>query len=189
MTLDIFNNEKMKSTLKENVLELGNLNVEIVTENRSDILFRMTRVLEQRLVVYLEQTKMKLRDYSRHHNVRSSLGEVNAILRRLKQAAGYSEPYTDDEEEEQSQEKEVDKILQRFKNMLIFFFKSFTLFLFFICFNNSISLLIGSICQFIRYCNVCVYIWIHVYLGNVCRFDPLKLSFNCILSQPQPCTA
>lgn len=27
MTLDIFNNEKMKSTLKENVLELGNLNV------------------------------------------------------------------------------------------------------------------------------------------------------------------
>lgn len=113
MTLDIFNNEQMKSTLKENVLELGIFNVEIIIENRSEILSKMTRVLEQRLVVYLEQTKIKLRDYSRHHNVRSSLCKVNAILRRLNQATCYPEPYTDEEEEKDPQEKEVDKILHR----------------------------------------------------------------------------
>lgn len=114
----------MKSTLKENVLELGNLNVENVIENRSEILSKMTRVLEQRLVVYLEETKMKLRDYSRHHNVRSSLCEVNAILRRLKQAACYPEPYTNEEEEEDPQEKEVDKILHRLENFaVVVFFK------------------------------------------------------------------
>lgn len=144
MTSEMFDNEQIKSTLKETVLELGNLNVEIVIENRSDILFRMTRVLEQRLVVYLEQTKMKLRDYSRHHNVRSSLREVNAILRRLKQAACYPEPYTDEEEEEHSQENEMDKILHRFENLLFFFFKSFSLFPYFICFNNSIFWLMGK---------------------------------------------
>lgn len=120
MTLDIFYNEQMKTTLKENVLELGSLNVEIVTENRSEILSKMTRFFEQRLVVYLEQTKMKLRDYSRHHNVRSSLCEVNAILRRLKQAACYPEPYTDEEEEKDPQEKEVDKILHSFGDKIIY---------------------------------------------------------------------
>lgn len=120
MTSEMFDNEPIKSTLKETVLELGNLNVEIVIENRSDILFRMTRVLEQRLDVYLEQTKMKLRDYSRHHNVRSSLCEVNAILRRLKQAACYPEPYTDEEEEEHSQENEMDKKLHSFEDKIIY---------------------------------------------------------------------
>lgn len=144
MALNIFNNEKMKSTLKENVLEPGNLNVENVIENRSEILSKMTRVLEQRLVVYLEETKMKLRDYSRHHNVRSSLCEVNAILRRLKQAACYPEPYTNEEEEEDPQEKEVDKILHRLENFAVVFFLSFTLFKFFICFNDLISLLKGK---------------------------------------------
>lgn len=136
MTSEMFDNEPIKSTLKETVLELGNLNVEIVIENRSDILFRMTRVLEQRLDVYLEQTKMKLRDYSRHHNVRSSLCEVNAILRRLKQAACYPEPYTDEEEEEHSQENEMDKKLHRFENLLCCFFSKAL-----VCFNFSFVLI------------------------------------------------
>lgn len=63
---------------------------------------------------------MKLSDYSCHHNVRSSLCEVNAILmiRRLKQAACYPEPYTNEEEEEDPKEKKVDKILHRFENLL-----------------------------------------------------------------------
>lgn len=117
MTSDIFDNEQMKSALKENVLELGNLNVEFVFDDRSEILSKMTRVLEQRLIVYLEQTKMKLRDYSRHHNVRLRLREVKAILRRLKQAACYPEPFKDEEEEEDPQEKEVEEILKRFENL------------------------------------------------------------------------
>lgn len=172
----MFDNEQIKSTLKENVLELGNLNVEIDIENRSDILLRMTRVLEQRLVVYLEQTKMKLRDYSRYHNVRSSLREVNAILRRLKQAACYPEPYTDEEEEEHLQENEMDKILHRFENLLCyFFFKSFSLFPYFICFNNSIVLVNGQV--YVNLTDIATFVFIiciHVYLGNVYRFDPLK---------------
>lgn len=117
MTSDIFDNEQMKSALKENVLKLGNLNVEFVFDDRSEILSKMTRVLEQRLIVYLEQTKMKLRDYSRHHNVRLRLREVKAILRRLKQAACYPEPFKDEEEEEDLQEKEVEEILKRFENL------------------------------------------------------------------------
>lgn len=122
MTSDIFDNEQMKSALKENVLELGNLNVEFVFDDRSEILSKMTRVLEQRLIVYLEQTKMKLRDYSRHHNVRLRLREVKAILRRLKQAACYPEPFKDEEEEEDPQEKEVEEILKRLRiyNEIIF---------------------------------------------------------------------
>lgn len=117
MTSDIFDNEQMKSALKENVLKLGNLNVEFVFDDRSEILSKMTRVLEQRLIVYLEQTKMKLRDYSRYHNVRLRLREVKAILRRLKQAACYPEPFKDEEEEEDPQEKEVEEILKRFENL------------------------------------------------------------------------
>lgn len=120
MTSEIFDNEQMKSALKENVLELGNLNVEFVFDDRSEILSKMTRVLEQRLIVYLEQTKMKLHDYSRHHNVRLSLREVKAILRRLKQAACYPEPFKDEEEEEDPQEKEVEEILKSFGDKIIY---------------------------------------------------------------------
>lgn len=120
MTLDIFYNEQIKSTIKENISELGISNVQFVDDNHSKILSKMTYILEQSLVVFLEQTKKKLIDYSRHHNVRSSLREVNAVLRRLKQAACYPEPLKDDEVEDDPQEKEFNKILQRFEDITKF---------------------------------------------------------------------
>lgn len=84
MTSDKHSDERLKSKLSERVLELESFGVEFVTNNRSEIIKKMTLILERKLMKYLEEIKTKLFDFSRTHNVGSRFFEVNAILRRLK---------------------------------------------------------------------------------------------------------
>lgn len=114
MTPDKHSDERLKSRLSERVLELESFNTEFVTDKCSEIIKKMTLVLERRLMKYLEEIKTKLLDYSRTHNVGSRLFEVNAILRRLKQAACYPEPLTDEIEDDETERNEIDGILHRF---------------------------------------------------------------------------
>lgn len=108
MTSDKHGDEKLKSKLES-------FHVEFVIYNRSEIIKRMTLLLERRLEKYLEQLKTKLFDYSRTHYVGSRLFEVNAILRRLKEAACYPEPSTDELEDDETERNEIDGILHRFE--------------------------------------------------------------------------
>lgn len=105
MASDKHNDERLKSKLSERVLELESFGVEFVTDNRSEIINKMTLILERKLMKYLEEIKTKLFDYSRTHTVGSRFFEVNAILRRLKQAACYPEALTDEIEDDEKQNK------------------------------------------------------------------------------------
>lgn len=115
MTTESIDDERLISRIIEIFSQLQISQVEFVLENRSEIIKKLTYTLEQRIFLYLEQTKIKLSEYSLSHNVGSSLIEVKATLRRLKQAACYPEPFTEDEEEEHEY-IEVDELLKGFKN-------------------------------------------------------------------------
>lgn len=114
MTSDKHSDERLKSKLSERVLELESFGVEFVTDNRSEIINKMTLILERKLMKYLEEIKTKLFDFSRTHNVGSRFFEVNAILRRLKQAACYPEALIDEIEDDETERNEIDGILHRF---------------------------------------------------------------------------
>lgn len=75
----------------------------------------ITCILEQRLSDCLDQVRIKLPHCSSgKQNIRSSLLEVNAIIRRLKQAACYPDILQDDEKDEESDEQKIKEELQRF---------------------------------------------------------------------------
>lgn len=116
MTTESIDDERLKSRIIEIFSQLQIPQVEFVLENRSEIIKKLTYTLEQRIFLYLEQTKIKLREYSLSHNVGSSLMEVNATLRRLKQAACYPKPFRETEEEE-NEYTEVDELLERFEKI------------------------------------------------------------------------
>lgn len=81
----------------------------------------MTCILEQRLSDCLNQVKIKLpKCSSGRQSIRSSLREVNAILRRLKQAACYPEILRDDEKEEESEEQKIKEELERFEDGILY---------------------------------------------------------------------
>lgn len=83
---------KDKKNIIEKIMTLGISRVEVVIKRRSEIVQRITCTLEQILSSYLVGTKEILLDHSHTHKVDSSLLEVNAILKRLKQAECYPEP-------------------------------------------------------------------------------------------------
>lgn len=84
-------------------------------KTRSIIVQNITCILEQMLSSYLVGTKKTLLDHSHTHCVDSSLLEVNAILKRLKQAKCYPEPLAEIVEPEKN---EIDNILQRFVTLM-----------------------------------------------------------------------
>lgn len=99
----------------EGIRTVGITKVEVLMKTRSIIVQNITSILEQMLSSYLEETKKILFDHSHTHYVDSSLLEVNAILKRLKQAKCYPEPLAEIVEPEN---KEIDNILQRFVTLM-----------------------------------------------------------------------
>lgn len=115
MTTRDFDANELKMTIHAKLAPLGIKRVGFVIETCSEIIRKITCILERRLSNFLKQTKTKLLKYSSTMpNVRQSLLEVNAILRKLKQAAHYPKPLEDDKTGEQNDDKEIDEILQRF---------------------------------------------------------------------------
>lgn len=101
----------------EGIRKIGITKVEVVMKTRSIIVQNITCILEQMLSSYLVGTKKTLLDHSHTHCVDSSLLEVNAILKRLKQAKCYPEPLAEIVEPEKN---EIDNILQRFPEKIIY---------------------------------------------------------------------
>lgn len=125
MTTDHIDNKRLKFTIVEKMTTLRITSVEFVIEIRSEIIKKITCILEQRLTEYLTQTKIKLMEHSSlAPNVRQSLLEVNAIIRKLKQAACYPESLEEDGDGEKTVDKEIDEILQRFVTKIHKFIKN-----------------------------------------------------------------
>lgn len=101
----------------EEIRTIGITKVEVVMKTRSIIVQNITCILEQMLESYLVGTKKTLLDHSHTHCVDSSLLEVNAILKRLKQAKCYPEPLAEIVEPDKN---EIDNILQRFPEKIIY---------------------------------------------------------------------
>lgn len=113
--MDNFNNETLRTNLIKEVNKYGIVEVEFVLETRSEVINRLTCVLEKRLSKYLKQIQEKLIRYSPPTgNAGSSLRKVNAILRRLKQAERYPENLTENDDDNESDNIEINKILKRF---------------------------------------------------------------------------
>lgn len=120
-TTDYIDDMILKFTIVEKMKTLQITSVEFVDEIRSEIIKKITCILEPRLTEYLTQIKIKLLEHSSlTSNVRQSLLEVNAILRKLKRAACYLEPLAEDEDGEKTVDREIDEILQRFVTKYIY---------------------------------------------------------------------
>lgn len=104
-----------KKIIMKKMRTLGITKIEVIIKTRSEIVVKITRVLEHMLSSYLVGTKQILLDHSHTHKVDSSLLEVNAILKRLKQAECYPEPLAEFVEPENN---EIDNILQRFVTLM-----------------------------------------------------------------------
>lgn len=104
-----------KYTIEKIMMTLGITDVEVVIKTRSEIVQKMTCILEHILSSYLVGTKEILLDHSHTHKVDSSLLEVNAILKRLKQAECYPEPLAEFVEPANN---EIDNILQRYVTLM-----------------------------------------------------------------------
>lgn len=134
VTISMFSDEQQKSKFIEEVAEHGVLNVEFVDGNRPAIISSLTCVLEERISQHLKQIRTKLLTYRSptstiktkllklwcpNSAIRSSLVEVNAILRRLKQASSYPESFIENEED-RTDKKEINKILQSFGDRILY---------------------------------------------------------------------
>lgn len=118
---DISNNEPLRTNLIKEVNKYGIEKVEFVIETRSEMISKLTCVLEKRLSKYLKQIQEKLIRYSQPtENAGSSLCEVNAILRRLKQAELYRENLTKNDEDNESDHLEINRILKSFSESLLY---------------------------------------------------------------------
>lgn len=104
-----------RNIIIEEIRTIGITKVEVVMKTRSIIVQNITCILEQMLSSYLVGTKKTLLDHSHTHCVDSSLLEVNAILKRLKQAKCYPEPLAEIVEPDKN---EIDNILQRFVTLM-----------------------------------------------------------------------
>lgn len=113
--MDNFYNEPLRTKLIKEVNKYGIAEVEFVIETRSEVIKGLTCVLEKRLSKYLKQIQEKLIRYAPPtEKAGSSLCEVNAILRRLKQAERYPEDLTENDEDNESDHLEINRILKRF---------------------------------------------------------------------------
>lgn len=113
--MDNFYNEPLRTKLIKEVNTYGIAEVEFVIETPSEIISKLTCVLEKRLSKYLKQFQEKLIRYAPPtENAGSSLCEVNAILRLLKQAERYPKDLTENDEDNESDHLKINRILKRF---------------------------------------------------------------------------
>lgn len=106
-----------KKLIIETMRILGIDKVEFIIKTRSEIVGKITCILEHILSYYLVGTKQILLEHSHNRKVDSSLLEVNAILKRLKQAECYPKPLDGFVEPENN---EIDNILQRFSEKILY---------------------------------------------------------------------
>lgn len=111
--MDNFYNEPLRTKLIKEVNTYGIAEVEFVIETPSEIISKLTCVLEKRLSKYLKQFQEKLIRYA-PPTENESLCEVNAILRRLKQAERYPEDLTANDEDNELDHLKINRILKRF---------------------------------------------------------------------------
>jgi hypothetical protein len=71
--------------------------VDVIAKDRSEIISKMTRALEQRLADHLMEISRSLLELPLTENVSTSLLEVNALINRLKQAACYPNNLPEDD--------------------------------------------------------------------------------------------
>lgn len=131
----MFSDEQLKSKLSKEIAKHGVLHVEFVDGNRLAIISSLTCILEKGISQHLEHIRTNLLKYrsptSTFPNfiwnvlhptsaIRSSLVEVNALLKRLKQASSYPEPLVENGEE-RTDKKEIDEILKRFVAEMLFY--------------------------------------------------------------------
>lgn len=113
ITIDTFNDKQLKSRLHKEFTMYGFIHIEFVLGTRLEIINRLTLMLEKRISDYLEQIRTKLLECPcPTYTTRSSLAEVNAILRRLRQASCFPEPFIEDDEEK-TNHKEIYEMLER----------------------------------------------------------------------------
>lgn len=110
------NNEQMKSEMFETAKICEITDVSFEEECRSKIITQMTSILEKRIVHYLQYIKDDLTKRLRTQAVNASLLEVNAVLKRLKQAECYPDMDSEDAKliEIEKETEEVDEILKRY---------------------------------------------------------------------------
>lgn len=123
-----------KKIIMKKMRTLGITKVEVIIKTRSEIVVKITCVLEHTLSSYLVGTKQILLDHSHSHKVDSNLLEVNAILKRLKQAECYPEPLAGFVEPENN---EIDDILQRFVTLMQYLTQYWTMYVSFDPFHIS----------------------------------------------------
>lgn len=116
IAMDNMNEERIKSTyhryLQSNSIDI----VDFASKSKEEIITKITCSLEKRLITFFEQAHKTLQKYSSPtENVRNNLLEVKAILRRLGKAANVSipEPFKNDVFEDDTERKEIEKLLQR----------------------------------------------------------------------------
>lgn len=119
LTTDNYDNERLRSVLIEEVSKLGMSDIKFAIETRSEIINTATCILEKRLYDHLQLSKKMLREYSHSHSVWSNMLEVNAILRRIKPAAGFAEVLSE-EEDDDSDYFEIEQLLQSFKDNILY---------------------------------------------------------------------
>lgn len=111
ITVDAFNDKQLKSRLHTEFTTYGFIHIEFVLGTRSEIINRLTLMLEKRVSDYLEEIQRKLLECPcPTYTTRTSLSEVNSILRRLKQASCY--PLSEDDDEK-ANHKEIYEIIDR----------------------------------------------------------------------------
>lgn len=106
----------MKDTCQRDLLLHRINDVDFASESKEDIITKITCSLEKRLITFFEQAHNTLqKNSSPTKNVQINLLEVKAILRRLGKAVNVSipEPFKNDVVEEDTERKEIEKILQR----------------------------------------------------------------------------
>ncbi|XP_048745220.2 uncharacterized protein LOC125658127 isoform X4 [Ostrea edulis] len=92
--------------------------VNVIAKNRSEIITKMTCIMEQRFQEHLEEMRRNLHDLPLNENVDASLLEVNALIRRLKQAACYPEPLP--EEDDKMRGETIRDMLQSFGKKILY---------------------------------------------------------------------
>lgn len=119
------NEEKIKSTYQKD-LPLNNIDdVDFASKSKEEIIIKITCSLEKRLIIFFEQAHKKLQKYfSSTENVQINLLEVKEILRRLGKAVNVSipEPFKNDVFEDDTERKEIEKLLQMWGFLLLIFY-------------------------------------------------------------------
>ncbi|XP_061185202.1 uncharacterized protein LOC133193257 [Saccostrea echinata] len=108
--------ESLKSTLLQ-LVSTARMNVDFVAKRRCEVITKMTCTLEKRILDVLEEAQRNLYELPLTENVDTSLWEVRAIIRRLKQAACY--PHLLPEMDQFFKRGRIEDLLQSFGNRIL----------------------------------------------------------------------